>query len=228
MIANRDKDIRKALHATELQPYILDPNSLVLDEFTLSEEDTRIDIAVVNGSFHGYEIKSDADSLERLPKQSESYGRIFDYLWIACGPRFLGKIKNSIPEYWGILLAETTVNETKLLKLRDAKDNPNISPISVAGLLWKDEAINLLSEFGIDKGFKSKPRKVISKHLAETIPYSELAPRIRATIRNRSNWRVDSLQTRYADLRRSGPRSRNFREKNLQQFLSRISVDLHS
>lgn len=228
MTVNRDQDIRQALHSTELQPYILDPNSLVLNEFSITEEDVRIDIAVVNGSFHGFEIKSDSDTLDRLPKQSQSYSKVFDYLWIACGHRYFEKVKGSIPEYWGILLAETSDRETKISKIREATFNPNICSAAVAGLLWRGEALHLLSKLGLDKGFRSKPRKEICNRLAELVPYSELAPSVRSAIKKRSNWRVGSQQTRYVDSLRSGPKSRNFRKKNLELFLSRVSADLHN
>ncbi len=228
MVTNRDRDIREALHATELQPYIIDPNSLVLDEFSLTEEDARIDIAVINGSLHGFEIKSDADTLTRLPRQSESYNRVFDYLWIACGQKYIEKIKDIVPEYWGILLAETNAEETTIIKIREAMNNPNTSSLAVAGLLWKEEALSLLSEFGFDKGYRSKSRKMICNRLAEVVPFSELAPRVRSTIRKRLGWRVGILRTQYADLHRSGPRSRSFRKKNLELFLSRVSADHHN
>jgi len=34
---------------------------------------SRIDRAVVNGSVHGYEIKSETDDLTRLPAQARAY-----------------------------------------------------------------------------------------------------------------------------------------------------------
>ena len=38
----------------------------------------RVDIAVINGHIRGVEIKAEADSLERLPRQVEAYGRVVD------------------------------------------------------------------------------------------------------------------------------------------------------
>src|SRR5690242_17854466 len=65
----RDRDVRKALKSKLLREHIADPRTLVLDELGLRHGACRVDIAVVNGSMHGYEIKSDSDTLERLPSQ---------------------------------------------------------------------------------------------------------------------------------------------------------------
>ena len=62
----RDEDIRSVLRARLALEYGTDPSALVLDEFGLACSSARVDLAVVNGCLHGYEIKSDVDSLARL------------------------------------------------------------------------------------------------------------------------------------------------------------------
>src|SRR5437868_3972985 len=63
----RDSDIRPTL-LRELQAHFSDPeHNLILQEFGCNA--ARIDLAVVNGALHGFEIKSDCDSLERLDSQ---------------------------------------------------------------------------------------------------------------------------------------------------------------
>ena len=47
----------------------------------------RIDVAVLNGEMCGYEIKSDRDTLERLPFQIEIYSKEFDKLTLVVGRR---------------------------------------------------------------------------------------------------------------------------------------------
>jgi hypothetical protein len=65
----RDRDVRQALHRKVLKEHHGDANTLVVDELGLRHGTCRVDIAVVNGFIHGYEIKSDADTLERLPRR---------------------------------------------------------------------------------------------------------------------------------------------------------------
>jgi hypothetical protein len=78
----RDADIRSVLVA-ELKQRFSDPShDLILEEFGCKT--ARIDIAVVNGALHGFEIKSDSDSLARLAGQAEQYGRVFDFVTLIC------------------------------------------------------------------------------------------------------------------------------------------------
>jgi hypothetical protein len=63
-----DSDIRKLL-LSHLSSQDEDNPSLVVEELGLNQGDARIDVAVVNGHLHGYEIKSDRDSLRRFHRQ---------------------------------------------------------------------------------------------------------------------------------------------------------------
>jgi hypothetical protein len=48
----------------------------MLDEFGLEHGEVRVDVAVINGELHGYEIKSERDTLERLPRQVKAYSAV--------------------------------------------------------------------------------------------------------------------------------------------------------
>src|SRR5271154_5741007 len=60
-----------------LIPFVRDeytaPDTIILEEFALYGGINRADIAVLNGVSHGYEIKSDRDTLIRLPQQVQAY-----------------------------------------------------------------------------------------------------------------------------------------------------------
>jgi len=60
---------------------------------------------VVNGKLHGYEIKSDADTLKRLPAQAEVYSAVFDLVTIVVGEHHLDTVRAIVPEWWGIVKA---------------------------------------------------------------------------------------------------------------------------
>ena len=61
----RDVDIRKALLANLEVKYGDSSHDLIVEEFGCKT--ARADVAVINGFLHAYEIKSDSDSLDRLP-----------------------------------------------------------------------------------------------------------------------------------------------------------------
>ncbi|WP_128815240.1 hypothetical protein [Vibrio sp. 624788] len=58
MFATNDSEIREAFHKKKLKSQHEDNQTLVIDELGLMHGSNRIDIAVVNGCIHGYEIKS--------------------------------------------------------------------------------------------------------------------------------------------------------------------------
>ena len=57
----------------------------IIEELGVKHGTARVDIAVVNGIMHGYEIKSDKDTLQRLPRQISTFNPIFDQLTLVVG-----------------------------------------------------------------------------------------------------------------------------------------------
>ena len=99
----RDHDIRPALRrwVQELEPG--SPDCVVIEELGLNKGAVRVDVAVVNGIMHAYEIKSDADSLRRLSKQAEHYGKCFDRVSLVLGSRHVEFARNAVPSWWGLM-----------------------------------------------------------------------------------------------------------------------------
>src|ERR1700722_14688560 len=64
-LVTRDSDIRRVLLADLYQIYGDKEQDLIVEEFGCNS--ARTDIAVINGSLHAFEIKSDSDTLDRLP-----------------------------------------------------------------------------------------------------------------------------------------------------------------
>ena len=50
-----------------------DTETVLFDEFAVAHGSSRIDLAIVNGELHGIELKSDDDTLTRLPEQVKSF-----------------------------------------------------------------------------------------------------------------------------------------------------------
>lgn len=61
-----ESTIRHALHQ-RLAPQLQDePDALLLDELGLHRGQTRVDVAILGHELHGFEIKSDRDTLYRI------------------------------------------------------------------------------------------------------------------------------------------------------------------
>lgn len=70
------------------------PLPVVASEFSLNGTGIRADLAVLNGCFYGFEIKSAADTLKRLPSQMEGYARYFDRTVLVIAPKHLRGLRS--------------------------------------------------------------------------------------------------------------------------------------
>jgi hypothetical protein len=89
----QDSDIRKLLHTYLKRENKKYKDTIIVDEFDLCSGLSRIDIAVVNGVIHGYEIKSEEDTLNRLPNQIIYYNKSLEKISIATNKSHLEKIR---------------------------------------------------------------------------------------------------------------------------------------
>lgn len=188
----KDQEIRKALRDSKYINQLIaeDDRTLLMEEFSLTSGSTRIDMAVFNGCFHGFEIKSDKDTLGRLPHQSEYYAKVFEYLYLVVGVKYSEKAITLLPDYWGILLAEKRDGVTMLMECRPPKRNEHQDALALASMLWKAEALSLLEKHGMLKGMKSKPCRILWEKLSMALPFNVLEEEVRTTIKARRDWRA--------------------------------------
>lgn len=185
-----DKDIRKAL-IYKLNKENEHHSYRIINELGICNGESRVDIAVANGRLCGYEIKSDKDTLDRLPGQIEAYDKTFDKIVIVVGKKYEDKILNIVPEYWGIEVAYLNRKSTiSLKKIRSAKINKNVEANSVLQLLWKEELKTLLKENNI-KGLSNKNIKSLRDIAANTISFKKIKSYTREVIKAREGGRAD-------------------------------------
>ena len=161
----RDLDIRRRLR-TDGRLHYQEPDTRIVEELGLCQGIARVDLAVVNGAIHGYEIKSERDTLYRLPTQAQIYGQVLDYVTIVTARAHAAKVRRVIPEWWGIWAAESDQGEIRLDAERDPLRNPEVNAFALAQLLWRDEALQALVDRGIAAGMRSKSRRDIWRCLA--------------------------------------------------------------
>ncbi|MFF2885571.1 sce7726 family protein [Paenibacillus sp. NPDC057967] len=187
----RDIDIRSVLMTKLSREHSNEEDVLILDELGVCQGEARIDVAVINGAMNGYEIKSESDTLERLPRQTEAYNRVFDTVTLVVSEKYIEDVREKIPPWWGILRVKANARGNIILyRERRANKNKMIDPYAIAQLLWRDEAIELLKKRGLHKGLMSKPREYIWKALAENVPKKELQYEVRCVLKSRKSWRV--------------------------------------
>lgn len=184
----RDPEIRSELHRRLQLRHGNDPTVRIVDEMSVLTGECRIDVALINGRLEGFEIKSDSDSLSRLPRQAFAYGQVFDRLTMVCAERHLQSALELLPEWWGVEVAEKRGASTRIIRRRAARANPSVEPRAVAQLLWRSEALAALEAMNAANGLRSKPRRILWSALAETAPRRELQALVRETLRARQDW----------------------------------------
>jgi len=189
-----DKIIRKALLEYLTGLHSGDSKLRIVEELSVKQGAARVDIAVINGVLHGYEIKSDRDTLLRLPDQMNLYNSVFGQLTLVVGKSHLHEAINLIPSWWGIMIAKIDTNGNVMLQtIRVAKDNLHQENSAIAGLLWRNEALELLECAGQAQGFRSKPRVAIYEKLSTVFNQCSLEQKVREVLFSREDWKVGSL-----------------------------------
>ena len=193
MVHTNDLIIRSTLVKYLKKSHIKDKKVRIIKELGVKHGTARIDIAVVNGIMHGYEIKSDKDTLERLPKQMNLFNSVFDKVTLVVGKNHLYDAINMLPDWWGIMIAKIDINGSVVFNLiRKEESNKKRDSVSLARLLWREEALTILKEIGKAKGFYSKSRDIIYEKLSIVFDQKTLGEKVRETILLRKDWRPDA------------------------------------
>jgi hypothetical protein len=191
----RELDIRHALREHLGFVFEKDPTALIVEELGVCRGTVRVDMAVVTGTLKGFEIKSDQDTLKRLPTQATAYNKVFDTLTIVVGDRHVQRVADIVPPWWGILLFDERSSDQPTLRcFRPEALNSDLDPFALAQLLWRDEALALLAAKGMEGGMKSKPRRYMWEALAENFALSDLREMVRTQLKARQGWRSAALQ----------------------------------
>lgn len=181
-----DADIRPALRARLLARHAREADTTIIDELGLCRGQARVDVAVVNGLLHGYEIKSERDSLRRLDSQVEFYGRVLDRATLVVGDRHLTRALSLVPEWWGVLRIHPTAKGLRFKAVRRGRKNLCRNSRSLVELLWLDDAIALLEQRGAARGVRGKPRRIVWDRVCQSFDVDEIATAVRARLKARA------------------------------------------
>jgi hypothetical protein len=188
----RDAQVRAALRRRLAAAHAGDSQTRVVEEMPVWSGSARIDVAVINGLLSGYEIKSDRDTLERLPLQIEIYGKVFDNVTLVVGAKHAKKSVEIIPAWWGVVVARQEEGEVRLSNERIESQNLDQDAAIVAELLCKSEALSVLAKYDLHRGWRSRSIRDIHQRLADNLPFELLKERVRETIKNRRWWLGES------------------------------------
>lgn len=192
-----DGQIRAALRGLLTSKYADDPDTLILDELAIWGGEIRADLAVLNGCMHGFEIKSDADTLKRLPRQIEAYNAVFERATLVASPRHIERAITLIPGWWGVIAVESIGAEVELKPLRAEQVNPSPEADAIAAFLWRQEALAILESLGLASGVRTKSMGILIERIAQNLAARDVASLVRQALRARGDWKAGARRKRY-------------------------------
>ena len=119
-----DAQIRAATKKALLVQHMGDAETVIFEELGVQHGLARIDLAVVNGELHGFELKSARDTLARLPEQAESYGRVFDRITLVVEERHVRGAVELVPDWWGVQSCLPGIRQTSFLRFEARREEP--------------------------------------------------------------------------------------------------------
>jgi hypothetical protein len=187
----KDPDVR-ALLREYLESIHEGTATALLEELGLCQGDVRVDVAAVNGELAGFEIKSPSDTLARWPRQCRIYSKVVDRAWLVAPVKTLEK--SEAPPWWGLIGVFELGDRLALRLVRPALLNPGLDAKSIAKLLWRDEALEVLRNVGRARGVMTKSRKVVWQRLIECVAIDDLRAAVRAALIRRPEM-IEMLRT---------------------------------
>lgn len=106
----------------------------------------KADVVVLNGTATAYEIKSERDSLARLPNQLAAYGEVFAAVNVVTSPSHVMHVLRLAPEWVGVLVLSEKF--TLQVARPAAVDAARIDPLAALDFIRVDEAHRMLRALG--------------------------------------------------------------------------------
>ncbi|MFD1470177.1 sce7726 family protein [Hymenobacter caeli] len=107
---------------------------------------TRADVVHITEHFmHGYELKGDRDTLQRVPNQLRCYAGAYDFVTFVVTEKHLPKLLPLLPPWVGVLVAA----EDGLRTHRAAAYNATVARAPIAALLLLEEVKQFLLALGL-------------------------------------------------------------------------------
>jgi hypothetical protein len=166
-----------------------------VDEFWVPRSHERADLAVIGRSLDGFEIKTERDTLRRLPRQVAAYGRLFDRCSVVVADKHRDEADSIVPAWWGITAVQVNGAVT-FTEIRKPRANPGIDPEILVRLLWKDEVVTALTKLGAQPQVPAS-RGILWRELLKSANLTQLRAAVRWALLNRDPTRARIATRRF-------------------------------
>lgn len=124
---------------------------------------SKVDVALFgNGKSIALEIKTNQDTLRKLPKQLADYSKVFSSAYVVCGSKHLQSVATINPSQCGIIYFE----DGDWSVIREARDDPHgTDPIAIFESVRREDARDILALAGVE--IPVMPNTLIFKAMRE-------------------------------------------------------------
>lgn len=184
-----DAGVRNLL-IDELQSlYKHDPETRIINELGINNGESRVDVAVVNGIIHGYEIKSDFDTLDRLPRQMDYYNKLFQRMTIVVSRKYYHQVCDLVPIWWGVKVI--SADGTRLIEKRKGRKQSSQDKDYLLRLLWKKDLEAFVDVLGYPRKMKKLKKHQLLEIFSREADVDIIQQHVYKSLKTRENWRPD-------------------------------------
>lgn len=187
-----DKLVREKLTKTLLEQH----DTLgVIQELEVARGRARADVVRLSGGdIHAYEIKSDLDTLRRLPRQVRHYNQVFSTVTLVVGVDHVVEALYLIPDWWGVIVAELDDNELRLSPIRQVQQNSYTDYEAISDLLRKHELMKVLSARNSTASCRSMSKQRLVQEARQEISKESLVEQLARILLSRDERLASNLQ----------------------------------
>ncbi len=190
----RDLDLRLALSALIEDKYRGQEHVLVPEVDISVTLPGRIDAILVADRICGFEIKSDVDSLRRLPRQVQIYGPALERATLVVGDRYAQSVVDILPSWWAIWTVRQNRGGLRLVTRRRGRLNPDVQPYVVASFIPRDTLVSFLREQGFGR-LSTLSVDDLRWLLVESNSKNAVLTLARSTMMSRRDWRCRAMSS---------------------------------
>lgn len=159
-----DKDIREPLFDYLEERF---GKVRILEEKRMGRSRADV-IMVLSDALVGLEIKSDADSYERLKRQATDYNKFCDRNYIVIGKSHSRHVAEHVAKCWGILCVSEVEGEIVVEELREAGENPKCKLERQLEWMWRPELARILELNALPR-YKRRSKLFVQQKLLEKV-----------------------------------------------------------
>ena len=164
-----DKDIREPLFDFLDEKY---GKNRIFEEKTMGRSRADI-IMIVENEIIGLEIKSDADTYDRLKRQARDYNKFCDRNYIVIGKSHLKHVKEHIAKAWGIICVQEDGESIEITEIRPADINPKCKLEHQMKWMWRPELRRIQEKNKLPK-YREKSKQFVQDKLLERVEHTLL------------------------------------------------------